>query len=165
MRIFILVFSTFYSILVTSQELLLSYEDAISMALEQNIAIKQQKNQLKVNQAEKQQSIANFLPGINASGNGNRTDGRQWSDEESAVVNTSIDRANYSIGTSMTIFNGLRNVYQLKQSNQLYIAQKKQVERSIQDVIFQASQQFLQILLDKELLLIAEKNFEVQKSA
>ena len=149
--------------LLFSQNNILTYEEAISIALENNIAIKQQKNNLKVSQAEKQQSMANFLPGIGANGSGNRTDGRQWSNEESAVVNSTIDRANYSIGADMTVFNGFSNVYRLKQTNQLYIAQKEQVEQSIQDVIFQVSQQFLQILLDNELLKIAEEDYKVQK--
>jgi len=148
---------------VFSQQQVLTYDEAIRIALEQNIQIKQQQNNLKVSQAEKQQSLANFLPGVSANGRGNRTDGRQWSNEESMMVNTTIDRASYSIGADMTVFNGFRNVYRLQQTNNLLEAQKQQVEQSKQDIIYRVSQQFIQILLDKELVLIAEQDVEVQR--
>ena len=81
-----------------SQQQVLTYENVVNIAVEQSIVIKLQKNQLKVNQAVKQQSMASFLPNLSASGWGYRTDGQQWSNEESAMVNTSIDRASYNIG-------------------------------------------------------------------
>lgn len=146
-----------------SQQQVLTYGEAVNIAVKQNITIKQQKNQLKVNQAEKRQSIANFLPGVGASGSAYRTDGLQFSNEVSSLVNTSIDRVNYNIGANMTIFNGLVNVYRLKQTNQLYEAQKEQVEQSVHDIILQVSQQFLQVILDKELLIIAKEDSVVQK--
>src|SRR5690554_35595 len=153
----------FTGLFVLSQSRVISYEEAISIALENNITIKQEQNNLRVSQAEKQQSVANFLPGIGASGRGYRTDGRQWTNEESAMVNTSIDRASYSIGADMTVFNGFRNIYKLKQSNKLLEAQKHQVEQSKQDILYLVSQQFIQILLDKELVLILEQDVEVQR--
>ncbi len=148
---------------LSAQQQVLTYDEAIHIALEQNIQIKQQQNNLKISQAEKQQSLANFLPGVSANGRGNRTDGRQWSNEESMMVNTTIDRVSYSIGADMTVFNGFRNVYRLHQSNNLLEAQKQQVEQSKQDIIYRVSQQFIQILLDKELVLIAEQDVEIQR--
>ena len=148
---------------VLSQDSLLTYEDAVQIAVEQNVVIRQQKNQLKLNKAEQQQNIANYLPDFNATATANRTLGRHWVNEQSRFVTSATNVAGYSVGTNIVLFNGLRNYYSLKQTNQLYAAQKNQVEQSIQDVIFQTSQQFLQILLDKELLRIAEENLEVQK--
>ena len=145
------------------QKHILTFNDVINIAVEQNILIKQQQNTLKAKKAEKQQSMANLLPSISVNGRGNRTDGRQWSNEESAMVNTTIDRARYSIEVDMTIFNGFRNVYRCKQANKLLEAQKEQVEQSKQDIIYLVTQQFIQILLDIELILIAEEDVEIQR--
>jgi outer membrane protein len=146
-----------------SQTEILTYEEVVHIAVENNITIKQQQNNLKVNKANRQQSVANFLPDISINGGGYRTDGRQWSNEESTMINTSIDRANYSIGANITVFDGLKNIYRLKQSNNLLEAQKEQLEQSKQHIIYLVSQQFIQILLDKELVLIAEQDVEVQR--
>jgi len=158
-----LIFCVFISGNSFTQPQYLTYEDAIRIALENNITIKQQQNNLKLSQAEKRQSTTNFLPGVGANGRGYRTDGRQWSNEESAMVNTTINRASYSIGSNLTVFNGFKNINRLKKYNQLLEAQKEKVEQSKQDIIYLVSQQFLQILLDQEFVLIAEKDFEVQK--
>ena len=148
--------------LLPAQQQILTYEDVVNIATEQNIIIKQQQNNLKVSQTEKQQSMANFLPSINANGRGYRTDGRQWSNEESMMVNTTIDRVSYSIGADLTVFNGFRNVYRFKQTNRIIEAQTEQLKQSKQDIIFLVSQQFIQILLDKELVLIAEQDVAIQ---
>ena len=164
MRKLILIISVLFfpDSLLFSQTKFLTYEEVVSIALENNITIKKQKNNLKISQAEKQQTLANFLPGVGADGSGYRTDGRQWSDDAVAMVNESIDRASYGIGANMTFFNGFKNVNKLKQSNNLLEAQEEQVEQSNQDIIYLVSQQFLQILLDQELVLIVEQDVEVQ---
>jgi len=156
----ILIFVFSFSI---AQQQILTYDDVVNIAVKQNILLMQQKNNLKVRKAEKHQSMAGFLPGISANGRGNRTDGRQWSNEESAMVNTIIDRASYSIGADMTVINGFRNIYRLKQTNNLLEAQKELVKQSKQDIIYLVSRQFIQIFLDKELVLIAEKDVDIQR--
>jgi outer membrane protein len=153
----------FGSSLLVAQQSVLTYEEAISIAIEQNRYIKQQSNLLIVSKAEKQQSVAGLFPSVNVNGQGYRTDGRQYSNEKSEMVNTSIDRLTYNIGFEIILFNGFQNIYRLKQSNQLFIAQEKKVESTIQEIIFQVSKQFFQILLDKELLLIAQKDLNAQK--
>ena len=153
----------FVSNSLLAQQKVLTYDDAIRIAIEQNIEVKQQMNMMKVSRVNQQQSMANFLPGVRINGSASRQNGWQWSNEESEMTNTSIDRTNYNIGADMTIFNGLRNVYSLKQSHQLHVAQGEQVVQSVQDVIFEVSQQYLEVLLDMELIKIAEKDVEVQK--
>jgi outer membrane protein len=148
--------------LIFSQQQALTYEQAIGIAVEKNITIKQQKNLLKGSLAEKQQSMASFLPSLNADAGGARTVGQQWSNEESAMINSSVDRASYGIDARLNVFNGFSKIYRLKQTSQLHEAQKYQVEQSTQDITFQVSNQFLQILLDQELLKIAEEDFRVQ---
>jgi len=163
-RLFSTIIISFFTVTsLFSQIKILTYEEVVLIAVENSIIIRQRQNDLKINKVNKQQSVANFLPNVGINAGNYRTDGRQWSNEESTMVNTSIDRANYNIGANMIVFNGLKNIYQLKQSNNLLEAQKEQLEQSRQNIIYIVSQQFIQILLDKELVLIAEQNIEVQR--
>ncbi len=163
MKLSILAFLTLFSILATSQDLILSYEDALNIAVEKNILLQQQKNQLKLASAQHIQSYANYLPDLNIVSSGSRTTGRQFSDARGEIIDGEQDVFDYNINSTMLVFNGFRNYYQLKQTSQLFNAQKNQVEQSIQDVIFQTSVQFLQILLNKELMKVAEEDIVIQK--
>jgi len=141
----------------------LTYHDAVQIALEQNISLRQQKNLLELNRAQTQQGYANFLPAVNAFGSGDRIDGRQWLAEEARMDNRSVDRASYTLGADLTVFNGFQKVYQLNRSKENLEAQLYLVEQSTQDLILQTSQRYLQILLDIELLTVLEKNLSVQQ--
>ena len=161
-NIFLLVIFCLFGKIVAAQNVV-TFEAAVKLAIENNITIKQQENQLKVTQAEKDQTIASLFPNVGISGSAYTTDGRQWSNEEKSMINTSVDRANYSIGAQMTIFDGFRKIHQVKQSRQQHIAQKKKLEQSQNDLILLVMEKYLQILLDKELLFIGENNLYVQK--
>ncbi len=162
-RFNIVIFTILLSGTTYSQQLVLTYDDAIDMAIKQNINIQQQSNLLRVTKTNNFNSLANFLPSINFNSSAFRTKGLQYSNEKSALVDSTIDQANYNLSAEVTLFNGFGNIYRLMQSYQLNIAQEKKLERTVQDVIFQASQSFLQLLLDKELVAIDQKDFEVQK--
>ena len=62
----------------------------------------------------------------------------------------------------MTLFEGFDRVNSIKQSSYRFEAQQNGVERMKQQLIFDVSQQYLQILLNQELLTIAEDNLKVQ---
>ena len=149
--------------LTMSQDKVFTYDDIVGMAVEQNVEIKQEKNKLKINNAIQNQGIANLFPSINFNSNAFKTEGLQWSDQDARLLNTTISSVNYGINSEITIFNGFKNLSQLKQNKQLLIAQTEQINQSVQDVILNVSQQYMQILLDKEMLKLAEANHEIQK--
>ncbi len=149
--------------LFIAQEKVFTYEDILSIAAEHNVEIKKEKNNLKINKAIKNQGVANLFPTLNLNGNAFKTEGLQWSDQDAKLLNTTISSVNYGINSELTIFNGFKKLSQLKQNKQLLIAQKEQIDQSVQDILLETSQQYLQILLDKEMFRLAETNFEVQK--
>lgn len=141
-----------------------TFERAVSVALENNVEIGKQENFYKINKIEKQQAKANLLPAVSAYGHAYRTAGRQWSNEESALVNNTIDRFEYNITANLTLFNGFSKLSTIKHSNQLFIAQQAQLDQSKQETVLQVSNLYFQILMDVELLNIAQKDVELQQS-
>ncbi len=152
----------FYKLSI-SQDKIFTYDDIVDLAVDQNIEIKQERNKLKINKAVKNHGIANLFPTLNLNGNASKIEGLQWSDQDARLLNTTISSVNYNINSEITIFNGFKNLSQLKQNKHLLIAQKEQINQSIQDIILETSQQYIQILLDKEMLKLAKSNLEVQK--
>ncbi len=141
----------------------LSFEEAVKIALEKNVDLNTQKNNLEVSEARRLQGYGNFLPTVNASSFGQRTEGLQINPITGEGKNITSDQIGASVNANYTIFNGLNRFNFLKQANAQLLAQSFLVERSKQDVIFNVASQYLTVLLDQELLRIAKENLEAQQ--
>lgn len=144
------------------QPLKLIYREAVKIALENNFNLNQQKNNLISSQVQKNQSIAAFLPNFYIQGSASHTDGQQPNPDGGDLMNLSVDNVNANIQTGVMIFNGFNRINTLNQMNNQFKAQSSFVKRSEQEVVFNVTTQYLQVLLDQELLRIAEGTHRVQ---
>lgn len=140
----------------------LTYEQAVNIALRENIQIKQQQNLLEVNEAERLQRYASFLPSANINLNAQRSFGRQFDQTTGDFTSQQATFGNGGFVARYTIFNGFGRYNQLRQAQSATKVQMQQIAQTKQDVIFDVSQQYLQVLLNQELLKIAEANLEQQ---
>lgn len=141
----------------------LTFEEAIKIGLQNNVTLNTQKNQLYAAQARKTQGIAQFLPGINAQAVAQRTDGLQIDPTTGEGADLTSDQVFAQVQAGLVLFNGFNRIGVLKQSNNLFLAQDAFVKRSKQDVVFTVASQYLQVLLDQELMRIAEENLNAQQ--
>ncbi|MCK5102201.1 MAG: TolC family protein, partial [Cyclobacteriaceae bacterium] len=145
------------------QDMDLTYEEAVKIALEQNVGLRMQENQMDVIRAEKAQSRGEMAPSISANLRGYRANGNTFLEQEARTINTTSDNLSASVNANLNIFSGFSQINRLKYANASYEAQRKLIERTSQDVIFEVTNQFLQVLLDIELLKIAEDNLKTQE--
>ncbi len=147
-----------------AQDLQFTFQEAVKTALENNVQLKQQENQQLVTQAQKLESWGQMGPRANARAQAWRTTGNQFIEQEARVVNDA--QTNNFFGTvdaNIVIFNGFRLQNSLKQADLQLESQSQSVRRTKQDVISFVSSQFLQILLDEEVLRIRQANLETQQ--
>ena len=141
----------------------LTYEQAVNIALRENLQIQQQRNILNTTEAVRNQAYARFLPSVGAFANGQRQTGRVLDNNTYQIVDATSNFLSVGLNASLTVFNGLSNVNQLRQSKSLVEAQFYQINATRQQVVFDVSQQYLQVLLNQELLRIARANLEQQE--
>ncbi len=141
----------------------LTYEQAVNIALRENLQIQQQRNILNTAEAVRNQAYAQFLPNVGAFADGRRQTGRVLDDNTFRIVDATSNFLSVGLNASLTVFNGLSNVNQLRQSRSLAEAQFYQINATKQQVVFDVSQQYLQVLLNQELLRIAQANLEQQE--
>jgi len=141
----------------------LTFEEAIQRALKENITLKTENNNLIVNQIQKTNAIGQFLPNLSASARLTNVTGNQFISQQATLVNTSTSSFSPSLSSNLFLFNGLRNINNLKRANTSFTAQQNLIKRTEQDVMYNVSQQFLTVLLDQELVKIAQENIDVQK--
>lgn len=142
----------------------LTFEEAVAIGLQRNVALNQQKNQLEANQAQKLNAMGNYMPNLNLTGAVQRQEGQQANTTNGNLENLTTDYVGAQLNSNLIVFNGFRNYNTLNQSTNQLMAQSYLIKRNSQDVVSNVANQYLQVLLDQELVRIAEENFKTQNT-
>jgi len=154
----ILIFGSVYA----QDTLNLSFQEAVKMAMDNNVTLRQEKNNLETSIANRKEARALYAPGMAAYTTFQRLNGQQFDQVTGTVFRDNTENANLNVGAEYIIFDGLNRLNTNKRTQALLESQQYQVTRAEQEIIYTVAQQFLQVLLDNELLRISEQNLEVQ---
>lgn len=141
----------------------LTFKEAIQIALRNNANLNQARNNLNQFQSQKLFRIGQMGPQVTASGNVFRNNGNSFIQQEAKTVNATVDVVQASLNVTMPVFNGLFLFNNARLASSQLDAQLAFVKRSTEDVINSVAIQYLQVLLDQELVTIAEENLGVQQ--
>jgi len=140
----------------------LTFEEAVSIGLKKSVLLNTQKNFLYMAEARKLQGYAGYLPNLSAQGFAQRATGLQINPTTGEGSNITAEQIQGSLNANYTLFNGFNRLNVLKQAIYSTDAQIAFIARTEQDVVFNVSNQYLQVLLDQELLKIAAETFKSQ---
>lgn len=138
-------------------------QQCINYAVENNIQVNQ--SELNVEMANQQliQARASALPTLNGFG----SHGYNWGQRIDPFTNlfaTSRVRTNsLGLSSSITLFNGLQTLNNMKQSKFDLLAGRYDVEKMKNDIAMNLATNYLQILFNEELKDIAEKQVQVTR--
>lgn len=140
-----------------------SLERCIEYAIDNNIQLKQQEINAKYSLNQYNQSRYNLLPSLNASAGGNLNSGRRLNDFTGSIEDRTTRSANFGIGASVNLYDGMRNFNRIKKSKIEYKASKSDIQEQINNLSLDIAGYYLQVLLNKELLNVAKAQVEVTK--
>lgn len=158
--ILLVICSSFTLTALAQQHRTIALEEAIEIALENNYRLQMAENDLELADAQEFSAKADFLPSASARFSGGRSTGQVFSNIELRYVEETAHDLEGSISAEMTIFEGFRNVLNLRQSRVGAENQRANVENIRQTVIFDVVSQYLQVLVDRELLEISRTSLE-----
>ena len=138
----------------------LTFEEAVSIAMQNSFLMNQQKNILEINQIQRVSSFAAIAPNVFLNSSAIRIDGNSFNPNTGTVINGIRDNVTGSINANINLFSGFRAISVVKQNSNLLDAQAYNLNRVTQDVINTMAAQYLTVMLDVELLKIAKENFE-----
>ncbi|MEX1062140.1 MAG: TolC family protein, partial [Balneolaceae bacterium] len=141
----------------------LTLQDAIRISLENNFQLKQAENNLSLSGMEVTSAYAEFLPNLSASFGGNQNVGRQFIQEDLTFEDRTTYGMSGGLQASVTIFSGFENINNLRRSRVVQTQQVADTDRIRENIIFDTAMRYLQVLLDIELLDIAEQNLETSQ--
>ncbi|WP_375578625.1 TolC family protein [Marivirga tractuosa] len=161
---FLFSFLSYSAISQNQEQKVISLHEAIAIGLNKNIGLRQAENQLQSLSMDQTQAKMAYLPNVSLNVRATRQVGQQFQLVEDGfeISNVQADRLSGGLNASVSIFEGFNRQHQMRISDLEYKAQSEGIERERQNVIFQVAQQYLQILLDQQLLEIAQKNVENQ---
>jgi outer membrane protein len=138
----------------------LTFQDAVKLALRNSVLLNQQKNNLEYSQMQRTQSIAGMGPQVTVNGQASQLNGNSFNPNTGTVINGVRDNITGSINANINLFSGFNRINQIKQYANLLDAQSYFVNRTTQDAINTISAQYLTVMQDVELLRIAKQNFD-----
>lgn len=146
----------------------ITLQEAIDIALENNYQLKQAENNLELADQSLRNEYADFLPSIGASVNGSRTTGQQFIfDRFNEGLDPFVDVTSQSIsgnvGADLVLFDGFNNIYTMRANQQTKISREESLRRAKENVIFTTASRYLQVLLDMQLLEIAQENLNTSQ--
>jgi outer membrane protein len=144
-----------------------SLQRCIDYAIKNNIRIKQSELNLELSNDKIVQNKAGFLPNLNASANNFYNFGRTIDLFTNQFVSERTLNLNFSVSSSVTLFNGFQLVNTLKQSQLDYLADQSETDKIRNDISLNITAAFLQVLFNMEIAEMAAlqvENTKVQKS-
>jgi len=140
-----------------------SLEKCVNYAIENNIQIKQQELNARYSENTLTQSKATVLPSLNASASHNYSFGRSVDPYTNEFSSENSLSDNFSISSSVTLFNGLQNMNTIKRNQFDLMASLEDLEKAKNDISLSIASAYLQILFNLELLDIASNQLDITK--
>ena len=138
-------------------------EDCINHALDNNIQIKQQRLQVDVARENLVQSRANRFPNLNAGASHGFNFGRTIDPFTNEFAMEAVRSNNFSISSSMTVFNGFQIHNSIQQQEIELNASRYDVETMENDISLAVASAYLQILFSIELVEITFNQLEITR--
>ena len=138
----------------------ITLQEAIDIALKNNYQLKQAANNVEFSKDQILGEKADFLPSLSSSVSGNKSIGRQFNQSTGQFGDFTINGFRAGLNTSVPIFNGFNNINTLRSAEYNSQALEENQQWVRENVIFQTASNYLQVLLNKELLQIARENLE-----
>lgn len=161
MKKLIFILFAFISISQQAQEKKWTLQECVEYALENNISVKQSELDLKNAEINKKDAFGNFLPTLNASVSHSWNIGLNQDPVTFNAVNSTTRTLSGGVSSGVNIFNGLRNLNQLRRSNLEILASQYQLDNMKDNMSLTIANAFLQILFNKEQLKVIKAQQEI----
>ena len=134
------------------------------MALEKNVTIKQ--NELDYSSAELDRVAAKaaFLPSLSANANHSWNIGLNQNITTGLLENVTTQFTSAGLNMGVDVYRGKQNFNQLHRANLALLARQYQLADISEDVSLLVANGFLQILFNREVLLVQKAQLEVSKA-
>ncbi|WP_299431494.1 TolC family protein [uncultured Maribacter sp.] len=147
--------------IASAQEKKWTLEECVTYAVENNLTIEQFALDLENTKIEESDAFGNFLPNLNSSISASNNTGFSIVPGTNAPTNQSTFSGSGSLSSSVTLFNGMRNIHALNRAKLSAIASQYRLEDLKDDIRLNVANAYLQVLSNKEALKVARAQYAI----
>ncbi len=136
----------------------ITFDEAMSIALRQNAVLRESENASTLSATVVSSRKQAFLPTLAVSSNTAQTLGRTFNQSEGTIVTQTTSTLNTGLSSSVTLFDGMRNVTALRAAQLDQTASSNDLARARQTTVFTVASDFLALVKAQEQLRIQREN-------
>jgi outer membrane protein len=141
----------------------ISLKQAVDAALNNNLLVRQSDLQMQASSVNLRQAKADRIPDLFANLNHGTNQGRSIDPFTNSYINQTINYGNYSLGSSVTLFNGFQLKNLVRQNALTYEANKMDLQQTKDNIMLNVILAYLQILNNEEQLQQSKNQAEVTR--
>ncbi len=149
------------AIQASGNETKLSLQEAVNIALKNNISVKQSENQVLLNDIQLKQSKNNQLPSATGSINESFNFGRSLDPFTNTYIEKNINYNSISINANVTIFNGFLLKNTILQNDILLKATQLDLQAMKENISLQVVLAYLNVLNAQDILTISQSQTQI----
>ena len=134
-------------------------QQCIDTAVTNNIALLKQKNNYSASTIQYKQSLANLSPNVSAGASQNWTFGRSTGADNITTASNSANTS-FNLSASLLLFDGLGMKFAIDQARASMLSSEASIQAAELQLQLNISSMYLQVLLNKQLLLSAQEQVE-----
>ena len=140
----------------------ISFDQALKLALTQNVGVKQAQNAAALNSTAVTQQKFAFLPNLSLNANTGQSYGNAFNTTDGTLASTTTNTMNAGISSSVTLFDGMKNVANLKSAQLGENAGEQDLARAKQTAVFTVASNFLALVTQQQQLDVQQQNLTAQ---
>jgi len=140
----------------------ITFQEAIRIALDQNSALKQTENAAALDQVDVTAARQQFLPDLQLAVRGSETYGRNFDSNEGRVVDQTTTNATIGLSSGVVLFDGFGNTATLKAAEFNRDAGTLDVQRARETIAFTVATNYLALISQQEQLQVQRENLSAQ---
>lgn len=138
-------------------------EKCINYAIDNNLQMKQMQINVASSEFAKKQASLDLLPTLNAGASHGYNFGQTIDPFTNEFATERIRNNNFFLGTQITLFNGFTKMNNMKKAHVDLDLAAKNLEVAQNDIVLQIASNYLNVLLSKELVEIAENQVSISQ--
>ena len=138
-------------------------EQCVQYAIEHNISINQAQMNTELAKVDKTDAIGAFLPSAGLSSNYNFSKGFSFDANTNQRTNREQQTMSLNVSTQLNLFNGLKDLNNLRRARLEYASQRYNSEKILNDVSLNVVSAYISILAALEYQKVAQSQYELSK--
>jgi outer membrane protein len=141
----------------------ITFQEAIGIALEHNVAVRQAQNNVDLNDAAVKQQKLQLLPDLRWSVSGSENVGRNFNSSEGAIVDQQSQSLSSGLASSLTLFDGGKTRAAIRGAQSTAEASSQDLTRARQTAVFTVAQDYVALANQQEQLRVQQENLAAEQ--